>query len=139
MPWAGVVLWKGSGVGRLFCVQFDAKRQDWELPKGRFEARLRYSSGVADSSLFATARWELWEEAGVWLSWRSRFLWVDPAGRRLKAPPRGNAWVVTSAAPEDEVCEDFAARRWMTLVEFERHTSRRDHVALLTSVASLLD
>ena len=81
MLWADVILWLPSssraavfGESKfVFCAVFDKKRQDWELSKGGFEPWRRKSSGCADAGLFATARWELWEEAGWWLSYREQY------------------------------------------------------------------
>jgi len=64
--WAGIILFaRGSdGVLRVLLVSARGQRtRGWELPKGGEEA--------ADSSIWATARREVWEEAGVWVSWRS--------------------------------------------------------------------
>ena len=71
MLWADVILWLPSssraavfGESKfVFCAVFDEKRQEAELPKGDFQPLRRESSGCADASLFATARWKLWEEA----------------------------------------------------------------------------
>ena len=78
MPWIGVVLRRWTNVDQTscgvrstvhccpeFCVEFDIKRKAWELPKGGVQPS-------RDTSPYATARRELWEEAGVWLQWRER-------------------------------------------------------------------
>ena len=85
MPWLGVILWRWNerphNTGRVhkrqeFCVQFDRKRQMFELPKGGAMTErprripMETENGVQivrayDSSPFATARWELFEETGI--------------------------------------------------------------------------
>ena len=70
MVWFGVVL-HSTDCPPKYCVQFDWDRQQYELPKGGAELRrCRPSTGALDTSPFTTARWELWEEAKVWLGWR---------------------------------------------------------------------
>ena len=101
----------------MFCAVFDKKRQEWELSKGRFEPWRRKSSGCTDAGLFATARWELWEEAGWWLSYRLHYWWVDNrTGRRLPGPAP-SAWVVAqcSSADKNRACP---VRRWVAAKEF---------------------
>ena len=91
MPWFGVILWRWSrryhGTEcrhwrREYLVEFDSKRKNYELPKGGARVqeprRIRVPTAtrartlqVYDSSPFATARWELWEEIGVWVGWRA--------------------------------------------------------------------
>ena len=97
MPWAGVILWRPCRItsgARVFCAVFDEKRQDAELPKGDFQPLRRESSGCADVSLFATARWKLWEEAGWWLSYREHYWWVDNrTGRRLLGRMAARGWL----------------------------------------------
>ena len=123
----------------MFCAVFDKKRQDWELPKGGFEPWRRKSSGCADAGLFATARWELWEEAGWWLSYRFHYWWVDNwTGRRLPGPAP-SAWVVAkcSSADQSRVC---SLRRWMTAKEFAGLCKHHgDQVKLLFAVELHLD
>ena len=83
MVWMGVILRRRTGDKVEYCVEFDKKRTQWELPKGgKEDHHQRQSSGCVDASPFATARWELWEKAGVWLSWRWRhcYAWVTPIG-----------------------------------------------------------
>ena len=142
VPWAGVILWRPCRItsgARVFCAVFDEKRQGWELPKGRFEPWRRESSGCADAGLFATARWELWEEAGWWLSYRLDYWWVDNrTGRRLPGPAP-SAWVVAkcSSADKSRVC---SLRRWVTAKEFAGLCKHHgDQVRLLFAVELHLD
>ena len=136
MPWYGAVVWSGNGRQRMYCCQWDHKRRCWELPKGGMET-WRKTSNAPDSSPFATARCELWEEAGIWLQWRQRkdFQWVSPEGVALLLgpDPRQPAFVVTElhvGEGDDEVVE-CCRRQWMTLEACERNLLRRDHLQLL--------
>jgi len=142
MTWAGVVLWCVVNGARKYCVQLDRKRGGWELPKGGEElVRPRTSTGRTDSSLFATARAEFWEEAGVWLGWRDSgtFMWASPTGNHLThgAQTGQGAYVCTQQAEHDEV-QYHSQRSWMTIDEFSRRSTRDDHVRLLQRIESSL-
>ena len=137
MPWYGAVVWSGHGRQRLYCCQWDHKRRCFELPKGGMET-WRQTSNAPDSSPFSTARWELWEEAGIWLRWRESedFQWVSyPRGIALPMGPgpRQPAFVVTElhgGVDEDEVVA-CRRREWLTLEDCERKGLRDDHLQLL--------
>ena len=142
MPWADVILWRPCRItsgARVFCAVFDEKRQDAELPKGDFQPLRRESSGCADVSLFATARWKLWEEAGWWLSYREHYWWVDNrTGRRLLGP-NGSAWVVAQCSSADNSCV-CPARRWGTAQAFANLCKHhQEQVRLLVAVELHLD
>jgi len=101
----------------------------------------RKTSNAPDSSPFATARWELWEEAGIWLQWRQseNFQWVSyPGGSALPLgpAPRQPAFVVTElhVGEDDDEVVDCRRRQWMTLEECERTRLRSDHLQLLRSL-----
>ena len=136
MVWAGVALRRPRDDGSWeYCVQRDLKREQWELPKGGAELRTkRRSTGCTDSSLFATARGELWEEAGVWLAWRpaGTYEWLSPQGEALPLGPEEgrSAFVCTELRPEDTLVA-HSSRAWMTLERFAASTTRKDHVLLL--------
>jgi hypothetical protein len=105
----------------LFILEFRDGRWQWELPKGgdKFD-RIRRSSGRADKNGWDAARWELWEESGVWLAPLStrvalwcykdrikdwRFLGFDnPGGDRdgeYPSAPNMNSFLVTKLVDED--------------------------------------
>ena len=77
------------------------KRESVRRRIDALEADIRESTGKADAIPFQTARWELYEEAGVWLGFRpaGTFLWLSPA--RWGPPvasastPNRSAWLVT--------------------------------------------
>ena len=98
------------------------------------ETTKRHSSGVPDSSPFATARRELWEEAGLWLEWRQRgeFHWVSrDAVPLIQGPgPHQSAFLVTQLQEGDREV-DHLRRAWMTLEECAAQGLRRDHLQLL--------
>ena len=131
MPWYGALLWQHDGDDLRVCCQYDHGRRGWELPKGGRELGRRASSGVPDSSPFATARHELWEEAGVWLAWRppGSYAWVTPSGARLPGGPgpQQNAYILTELRTEDEQAEPGGMRGWLNLEECE-NLLRRDHL-----------
>jgi 8-oxo-dGTP pyrophosphatase MutT (NUDIX family) len=106
MPWYGALLWQRDADGLRICCQYDHDRRGWELPKGGHQLGRRASSGVPDSSPFATARHEMWEEAGVWLAWRppGAYDWVTEKGEPLPGGPglHQNAFIVTELSTEDE-------------------------------------
>jgi hypothetical protein len=135
MGWFGVVLFR-QRLGCLeFCVHFCEKREDWELPKGGAEIHSpRKSSQAFDSSYFATARWELFEECNVWLAWRKEgaFQWVSKWGALLpsgSAPERG--FVCTMLQSDDEVGIEST---WMTLRDFDLRSTRKDHKTVMSAL-----
>ena len=89
MPWYGAVVWSVRRQERKYCCQWDSKRRCLELPKGGMRKKRRQTSGFPDSSPFATARWEMWEEAGIWLGWRriEDFQWMQHEGHALPLGP----------------------------------------------------
>ena len=113
-PWYGALLWQHDGDDLRVCCQYDHGRRGWELPKGGQELGRRASSGVPDSSPFATARHELWEEAGVWLAWRPPGAddWVTQSGAPLPGGPgpQQNAYILTELRTEDEQAEPGGMR-----------------------------
>ena len=129
MPWLGVILWRWNerphGTARShwrreYCVQFDRKRKMYELPKGgakRIKPRripMQTENGVqmvlaCDSSPFATARWELLEEAtGIWVGWRERgpYAWISRRGEVWPGVPCASpsAWLCTELRGDDTYC-----------------------------------
>ena len=151
--WYGVVLWREEADGSLaVCSEYQAPRRStnpygsarnrdaWELqlelPKGGTElVTPRESSGLLDSNPWQTARWELWEEAGVWLQWRdgsSGSGWYLKDGSSVPAPRFGldKAWLLTRLRDDDVVvpCE---SRRWLSLAAGEEGLLRRDHCNLV--------
>ena len=141
MAWVGVILCRALAEVQLYCFEWDEKRQRWELPKGGaelMEPRPWPSTGYVDSSPFATARAELWEEAGIWLEWREwgSFAWLDRYGNVLiRGLEEGRSgWLYTRAQENDTVIH-HASRTWMTLEEYRRQRMRRnEHVDLLERV-----
>ena len=95
----------------------------------------RQTSGFPDSSPFATARWEMWEEAGIWLGWRriEEFQWMQHDGHALPlGPAKGqSAFVVTEFQDAEDYVADCNSRHWLTLKECERMGLRPDHLQLL--------
>ena len=135
MPWYGAVVWSERGQQRKYCCQWDPKRRfGLELPKGGMEKNRRKTSGAPDSSPFATARWELWEEVGLWLQWRwsEDFHWVSQRGHALPLGPgpQQSAFLVTKLQDKDGEA-DCRRREWLTLEECERKGLRKDHLQLL--------
>ena len=132
MPWYGALLWQHDGNDLRICCQYDHGRRGWELPKGGQEPRRRASSGVPDSSPFATARHEMWEEAGVWLAWRppGAYDWVTQKGAPLPwgPGPQQDAFVVTKLRTENEQAVS-THRRWINLEECGRRL-RSDHLSV---------
>ena len=148
MPWLGTVLrrwtddeqtdwfFRPTPMLRVpeFCVEYEygtsGGRRGWELPKGGLRD--------GDSGPFATARRELWEEAGVWLAWRplGTYAWVSPRGVRLTGSPapRENAWLVVDLLPCDIRNVHKPPPRWTTVEEFEDNSWRADHLELLRAV-----
>ena len=106
-----------------------------ELPKGGMRKKRRQTSGFPDSSPFATARWEMWEEAGIWLGWRriEEFQWMQHDGHALPlGPAKGqSAFVVTKFQDAGDYVADCNSRQWLTLKECERMGLRPDHLHLL--------
>ena len=137
MVWHGVVLRRARpDTSWAYCVHWDRKRAQWELPKGGAElSTARCSTGRVDSTPFATARCELWEEAGVWLAWRPEgtYAWLTAQGRLLpNGPAEGrSAFVCTELRPEEDCVDVHPARSWMTLARFAGSTTREDHVRLV--------
>ena len=133
MPWYGAVVWGGDGQ-REYCCQWGCRRGCWELPKGGLELVRRASSGLPDSSPFATARWELWEEAGLWLSWRARadFRWVSQNAEPLALGPgqQQSAFVVTKLQDGD-LMVPHPNQAWLTLEQCGVQRLRPDHLRLL--------
>ena len=136
MVWFGVILWRQGEKSLEFCVEWDCKRKDWELPKGGAQLkRPRRSTRCIDSSAFSTARNELWEECEVWLAWREEyaFEWVTSRGCVLSSGPfAGSAFVCTMLQSDDEVGRKS---KWQTLKKFTECSRRRDHKLLLRHVA----
>ena len=122
--WLGVVLlswWAAQWWVCCITESHGRRKGQRELPKGGFctgstskvgkresvrrridelEADIRESTGKADANPFQTARWELYEEAGVWLGFRpaGTFLWLRPAKSQPVASastPNRSAWLVT--------------------------------------------
>ena len=52
---------------KKYLVYFERKRGEWEFPKGGATHR--------DTSEWATARRETWEETGVWVRWVGEEAW----------------------------------------------------------------
>ena len=97
----------------------------------------RRTSNAPDTSPWTTARWETWQETGIWLGWREDkyFQWVSSRCIELPMGPgqRQSAFVVTelhSGVDRDEVVE-CRRREWLTLEECERKGLRDDHLQLL--------
>ena len=163
MPWFGVILWRwshrGHGTERLhwrreYCVEFDRKRKNYELPKGGAQVqgrgprhiRVPTENGmrtvrVYDSSPFATARWELWEETGVWVGWRTEgtYTWISPQGSVLPGGPCGhqNAWLCTEMSNNDDSYDTRWPPKWMNLDELEVLSSRDDHYMVLEALQGM--
>ena len=157
MPWLGVILWRwnerphGTACShwrREYCVQFDRKRNMYELPKGgakRIKPRripMQTEKGVqivwaCDSSPFATARWELFEETGIWVGWRERgsYAWISRRGEVWPGVPCASqsAWLCTELRGDDTYCPDRTPM-WMNLEEFGRLSRRDDHYRLLKAL-----
>ena len=135
MPWYGAVVWSVRRQERKYCCQWDSKRRCLELPKGGMRKKRRQTSGFPDSSPFATARWEMWEEAGIWLGWRriEEFQWMQHDGHALPlGPAKGqSAFVVTEFQDAEDYVADCNSRHWLTLKECERMGLRPDHLQLL--------
>ena len=135
MPWYGAVVWSVDGQERKHCCQWDPKRRCLELPKGGMKKVRRQTSGVPDSSPFATARWELWEEAGIWLGWRriEDFQWMRRGGHALPLGPAAgqSAFVVTEFQDAEDFVADCCSRYWLTLEDCQRRRLRSDHLRLL--------
>ena len=135
MPWYGAVVWSVDGQERKYCCQWDSKRRCLELPKGGMKKVRRQTSGVPDSSPFATARWELWEEAGIWLGWRriEDFQWMRRGGHALPLGPAAgqSAFVVTEFQDAEDCVADCCSRHWLTLEDCKRRRLRSDHLRLL--------
>ena len=140
MPWVGVILCQWVQQVRFYCIVWDPKREHWELPKGGAELNTpRRTTNTVDSSPFATARGELWEEAGIWLGWRNwdAFAWLGKYGKLLTHGLRRDmcGWVYTRRCDHDIVQYDSSERVWMTLDEYCSEPRRRqDHVDLLACV-----
>ena len=159
MPWFGVILWRwsdrawcSSGPCREYCVQFDRKRKGYELPKGGAEVlaprRIAVPTlegtrmwEVCDSSPFATARWELWEETGVWVGWRAEgtYTWINKQGRVLPAGPcaHQDAWLCTELHGTEDSYDIRRPPPWMTVAEFACRSRREDHLMVLVALQAL--
>ena len=139
MPWYGAVVWSVDGQERKHCCQWGSKRRCLELPKGGMKKVRRQTSGVPDSSPFATARWELWEEAGIWLGWRriEDFQWIRRGGHALPLGPAAgqSAFVVTELQDAEDCVADCCSRHWLTLEDCKRRSLRSDHLRLLQSLS----
>ena len=135
MPWYGAVVSSVREQERKYCCQWDSKRKCLELPKGGMSKKSRQTSGFPDSSPFATARWEMWEEAGIWLGWRriEEFQWMQHDGHALPlGPAKGqSAFLVTEFLDAEDYEVDCNSRHWLTLKECERRGLRSDHLRLL--------
>ena len=140
MAWVGVILTVWIQQVRLYCIVWDQKRKCWELPKGGAELNSpRMTTNTIDSSPFATARGELWEEAGIWLGWRNwdTFAWLGKYGKLLTRGLKEDrcGWVYTRLCDHDIVQDDRPDRQWMTFEEYCFLPRRRnDHVDLLACV-----
>ena len=139
MAWVGVILCQVLTGLTTYCVEWDDKRKKWELPKGGAElTRRRSSTGSVDSSPFATARAELWEEAGIWLEWRemANFACLGQHGKLLTygLEENRNGWIYTTIQDNDTMIE-HSNRTWMTLEEYRKERFRRqDYVELLEKI-----
>ena len=138
MVWAGAILRRMEAEGPWeYCVQLDEERGGWELPKGGAKKRKHCSSTVCtDTSLFATARRKLWEEAGVWVAWRppGTYVWLSEQGDALPdGPARGeNAWLCADLWPDEDEETVHSNRAWMTLDQLDKTPKVRGaHVRLL--------
>ena len=135
MPWYGAVVWSVDGQERKYCCQWDSKRRCLELPKGGMKKVRRQTSGFPDSSPFAIARWELWEEAGIWLGWRriEDFQWMRRGGHALPLGPAAgqSAFVVTEFQDAEDCVADCCSRHWLTREDCKRRRLRSDHLRLL--------
>ena len=152
--WFGVILWRRRPDGiTKYCVQVDSKRSTGvELPKGgvrNLQSRQAppHSSGCKDTSAFATARWEMWEETGIWLAWREvgTFRWVNKRGHSIQEPVNfwsgtRSAYVVTEFQDWMDECsyhkDHLYRRRWMTSDEFNLYSKRHDHKEVLACLES---
>ena len=138
MVWAGVILRRmEAGDPWEYCVQMDAKRGGWELPKGGAKKRKHCPSTVCtDTSLFATARRKLWEEAGVWVAWRppGTYVWLSEQGDALPdgPAPGENVLLCTDLWPEDDEAPHHPSRAWMSLDQLDKSPDARGaHVRLV--------
>ena len=90
---------------------------------------------MSDRSPWDTARWELWEEAGIWLDWRDQgeFTWLER--ERVVSEPslNCNAWLVTA---QKETDEEVIPQKcvWWTLKECYENKVREDHLKVLRMV-----
>ena len=151
MVWVGVILfkvlpaWKGHPPLKLYCFEWDTKRGNWELPKGGAElTKPRFSTGCVDSSPFATARAELWEETNIWLGWRDwgSFHWLDAKGEVLWDGFLGNenGRLYTEIEKKDNTGIADSRVQWLSLEEYRKVPERRnDHVDLLECVEASRD
>ena len=96
---------------------------------------------VYDSSPFATARWELWEETGVWVGWRAEgtYTWISTQRRVLPGGPcaHQNAWLCTELSNRDDSYDTRRPPEWMNLNEFAGLSRRDDHLRVLEALQTL--
>ena len=123
MPWVGLILCHYVDYHRIYCFQLDGKRRIYELPKGGAAlTRPRRSTGTIDSSPFATARAEMWEEAGIWVGWRhwTMFKCLDRKGVVLQQglDQDSSGWIYTTLQPNDIVTDHYPTRCWTTLDKY---------------------
>ena len=140
MPWVGLILCQHIRQHCVYCFQLDGKRRNFELPKGGAElARPRRSTGSIDSSPFATARAEMWEEAGIWVGWRhwTMFKCLNSRGVVLQQglDRNTNGWIYTRLGDNDIAIDPYPARSWMTLDQYcSLDSYRPDHARVLAQV-----
>ena len=122
-----------QGNGPEVCCVWDDKRGAehgrYELPEGGAELERPRACGYVDTSPFATARNELWEEAGIWIGWRQRadYYWVDTKGKQLAGdPPWTTAAFLVTTFFDRDVITPHEDRKWLELHQC-KPMLRQDH------------
>lgn len=145
--WYGGVIWRRSCEGRArdqvvkeYRVEWDERREQWELPKGGHEEHsIRKTTRMVDKNAWQTVRWEVFEEAGLWISWRELGTYVWMADESKPA----NGWLVTELQPGDIVDESHPSWAcWMTSTDFHKTLkptgqNRGDHLRLMRKIDPL--
>ena len=136
--WFGVVLQRWNETSRHweYAFQYSLKRNKWELAKGGEESH--------DGSAWGTARREMWEETGIWLSWRceGEYQWINHRGYKLAGEPAAGSRGYVACCLKDDDSMDGEERHWWVSLECYRKLdasgiARSDHLEVMDKIAWL--
>jgi 8-oxo-dGTP pyrophosphatase MutT (NUDIX family) len=110
-PWVGCILWHSEK--KKYLVYYEQKRGEYEFPKG--------GPRHQDTSEWASARRETYEETGIWVKWLEDGAWD-------RVPHMRGTWYVCSVTDSD--ISDDGPAWWWDHWECKRWL-RADHFAFI--------